>query len=161
MGFFSWKTQDTDKSIPSKHSIKPTFKVYMKDNEGNMWEEDDYEGYGVFGDKDYYELVAEMNGFNFDNEDKQRSIGISIDFGISGVISCKTGKIYLGSGKDFFIWSDPIENGLSANEMLEQGLAQHIKVEFDRAKFPTLSESPDFNAHGDKPDRCEHQGYFY
>ena len=63
MGFFSWKTQDTDKSIPSAYNnIKPTIKVYMWDNKGNVWEEECYEGYGEFGGKDYYELVAEMNG---------------------------------------------------------------------------------------------------
>jgi hypothetical protein len=28
-----------------------------------VWSEDDYEGYGTFGGKDYYELLAEMNGF--------------------------------------------------------------------------------------------------
>ena len=62
MGFFSWKTQDTDKSIANKYSIRRTFRVQMMDNKGNVWTEDDYDGYGVFGGKDYYELLAEMNG---------------------------------------------------------------------------------------------------
>jgi hypothetical protein len=62
MGFFSWKTQDTDKSIANNYSIRKTFKVDMIDNKGNVWTENDYEGYGVFGGKDYYELLAEMNG---------------------------------------------------------------------------------------------------
>ncbi len=62
MGFFSWKTQDTDKSIANKYSIRRTFRVQMMDNKGNVWTEDDYDGYGVFDGKDYYELLAEMNG---------------------------------------------------------------------------------------------------
>ncbi len=62
MGFFSWKTMDTDTSISNNYSIKGVFKVDMLDDKGNVWTEPDYEGYGVFGGKDYYELLAEMNG---------------------------------------------------------------------------------------------------
>lgn len=62
MGFFSWKTQDTNKSIANKYSDRETFEVIMTDNNGNKWTESNYEGYGVFGGKDYYELLAEMNG---------------------------------------------------------------------------------------------------
>ena len=62
MGFFSWRTQDTDKSIANKYSTRFTFGVDMVDNKGNVWREIDYDGYGVFGGKDYYELLAEMNG---------------------------------------------------------------------------------------------------
>lgn len=61
MGFFSWFTQDTNKSISNIHSTRERFTVYMHDNRGNKWEETGYDGYGVFGCKDYYELVAEMN----------------------------------------------------------------------------------------------------
>lgn len=63
MGFFSWRTQDSHRSIPNMHqSGRGTFKVVMHDNKGNKWTEDNYDGYGVFGGKDYYELLAEMNG---------------------------------------------------------------------------------------------------
>ena len=62
MGFFSWKTQDTDRSIANNYSTRKTFTVVMIDNKGNKWVEQSYEGYGVFGNKDYYELLAEMNG---------------------------------------------------------------------------------------------------
>lgn len=64
MGFFSWKTQDTNRSISNMYSDRPTFDVYMLDNKGNVWKETNYEGYGVFGGKDFYELLAEMNGLN-------------------------------------------------------------------------------------------------
>jgi len=62
MGFFSWKTQDTDKSIANNYSDRSTFKVVMVDDKGNKYIEKDYEGYGVFGGKDFYELLDEMNG---------------------------------------------------------------------------------------------------
>ena len=62
MGFFSWITQDTKESIPSKYSERNTIPVTMTDDKGNKWHEAYYEGYGVFGGKDFYELLAEMNG---------------------------------------------------------------------------------------------------
>lgn len=63
MGFFSWKTNDTNKSIGNIYGdLDRVFTVYMVDDKGNKWVEDAYEGYGVFGGKDYYELLAEMNG---------------------------------------------------------------------------------------------------
>ena len=34
----------------------------MTDDKGNRWEESNYDGYGVFGGKDYYALLDEMNG---------------------------------------------------------------------------------------------------
>ncbi|QSS96119.1 hypothetical protein [Psychroflexus sp. ALD_RP9] len=34
----------------------------MVDDNGNTWKELSYNGYGIFGGKDFYELLAEMNG---------------------------------------------------------------------------------------------------
>jgi hypothetical protein len=85
MGFFSWNTQDTDKSIANQYSNRKTFRVQMIDNKGNVWTEDNYEGYGRFGGKDYYELLAEMNGFESDKTgdeytDEARGFGINLAF---------------------------------------------------------------------------------
>ena len=85
MGFFSWKTQDTDKSIANNYSLRRTFKVDMIDNKGNVWTENNYEGYGVLGGKDYYELLAEMNGETSDYTgehytDDMRGKGINLAF---------------------------------------------------------------------------------
>ena len=61
MGFFSFITQDTNKSIPNTHSGHKIFTVKMIDNQGNEYIEENYDGYGIFGGKSYYELVGEMN----------------------------------------------------------------------------------------------------
>jgi hypothetical protein len=92
MGFFSWKTQDTDKSIANNYSNRDTFRVQMIDNAGNIFTEDDYEGYGRFGGKDYYELLAEMNGFVSEKyekgteeyTDEARGFGIGLAFKDNG-----------------------------------------------------------------------------
>jgi hypothetical protein len=72
MGFFSWKTQDTDTSISNKYSSRGTFPVYMIDDKGNAYYEPDYNGYGDFGGKDYYVLLAEMNGLTSNEEGEKR-----------------------------------------------------------------------------------------
>ncbi len=74
MGFFSWKTQNSDRSIANSYSSHETFPVTMTDDSGNCWQENDYEGYGEFGGKDYYELLAEMNGLS------GRDDGIALEF---------------------------------------------------------------------------------
>ena len=92
MGCFSCKTQDTDNSIANEHSNRKTFRVQMIDNKGNVWTEDNYDGYGRFDGKDYYELLAEMNGFVSEKyekgteeyTDEARGFGITIAFKDNG-----------------------------------------------------------------------------
>jgi hypothetical protein len=72
-GQFSWMTQDTGQQIGSQDANK--IPVYMFDNKGKYWFERDYEGYGVFGGKDYYELLDQMNGGS-----GNRSKGIDLAF---------------------------------------------------------------------------------
>lgn len=81
MGQFSWVTQDTFKSIRNNVTGRKA-KAFMHDNKGNVWEENNYEGYGVFGGKDFYQLLAEMNdieGVNGD-VDNDRNLGIDLAF---------------------------------------------------------------------------------
>jgi hypothetical protein len=85
MGCFSWITQDTNMSIlidgyGPKSLLGKTY--YMWDNKGNCWTEPEYLGYGVFGGKDYYVLLAEMNNV-YDtgvSDDKKRYDGIQLEF---------------------------------------------------------------------------------
>jgi hypothetical protein len=62
MGFFSWHTSNTNKSIANVHGSKNTITVAMVDDKNNVWIERAYDGYGEFGGKDFYELLAQMNG---------------------------------------------------------------------------------------------------
>lgn len=82
MGFFSWITEDTGRSIANAYSGLETFKVIMTDDKGNQFVEEDYEGYGVFGGKDYYELLSEMNE---GSGDRIEGIGLAHDKEKDGV----------------------------------------------------------------------------
>lgn len=103
MGLFSWITNNTKTSIWNKYSEGPHQTVTMIDDKGNTWVEHGYEGYGEFGGKDYYELVAEMNGQNKSGEEA-RLLGINLVFenNSSGdVPHCKVPRLVEGdfSGK--------------------------------------------------------------
>lgn len=90
MGCFSWKTMDTDAQIHFQSG--KTFKVEMIDDKGNVWTEKEYEGYGVFGGKDFYELLAEMNGIQseltgeeYTNYMREKGLDIAFENNPSGV----------------------------------------------------------------------------
>lgn len=59
MGSFSWIASDTGRAIRSSN-YNP-FPVYALRPDGEPLLETDYEGYGVFGDHDIYDLVADWN----------------------------------------------------------------------------------------------------
>lgn len=91
MGQFSWITQDTNEAIRESYGcddIELTT-AYMHDNKGNVWEEHSYEGYGVFGGKDFYQLVAEMNNVEglTGDVDNDRMLGIELAFSDKPYIS--------------------------------------------------------------------------
>ena len=75
MGFFSFKTCDTKRSIANAFSKRKTFDVHLITPDGRVFTEKNYEGYGEFGGKDYYELLAELNGLG-----SERGLGITLAF---------------------------------------------------------------------------------
>ena len=75
MGFFSWHTCDTDRSIANQYSGEETFTVHMITPDGRVFTESNYDGYGEFGEKDFYELLAELNGLG-----SNRDAGIDLSF---------------------------------------------------------------------------------
>jgi hypothetical protein len=82
MGCFSWVAQDTNIPIYISGYQKPGYAqrtYYMWDNKGNFWSEPQYEGYGEFGGKDYYVLMAEMNNIDGKDDDEKRIKAIRID----------------------------------------------------------------------------------
>lgn len=89
MGFFSWITSDTKRSISNMYSCRGTFPVYVLIPEefgGGYIEEKSYQGYGNFGGRDIYALVAQWNkpelcknkDGSWKSDEDCRSIGISI-----------------------------------------------------------------------------------
>lgn len=82
MGQFSWITQDTNEAIRESYgcSDKELTTAYLHDDKGNVWAEESYQGYGVFGGKDYFVLLAEMNG-GTGSHDELRGDGIDIAYG--------------------------------------------------------------------------------
>lgn len=91
MGYFSWLTSDTNKSIPVLRSdeifnMTVNGPVYLLCPNGDVLEERDYSGFGRFGDKDVYELVAMWNApercydenGNLLNTHELRRIGIEL-----------------------------------------------------------------------------------
>jgi hypothetical protein len=89
MGCFSWITQNSNRSIIMDgygSRRYPCRTCYMWDNKGRRWRETSYEGYGVFGGKDFYVLLAEMNKeYSRDiSEEQKRTEGIHMYFGENG-----------------------------------------------------------------------------
>ena len=132
MGFFSWRTQDTDRSIANNYSTRKTFTVVMIDNKGNKWVEQSYEGYGVFGGKDFYELLAEMNGFV-----SEKGITYEID-----------SEAYTDEARGFGISLAFKDNG---SGIATKGVYYPNLVEQAKGWVYEMSG----------PDNCEYQGYFY
>lgn len=90
MGFFSWKTSDTNKSVSNIHSGKGVFPVHLLDPKGGSIKELHYEGYGDFGGEDVYVLLALWNYEMLDlpeeglvgaSLEELRLIGIDLAFG--------------------------------------------------------------------------------
>jgi hypothetical protein len=73
-GQFSWFTQDTGQQIGSEE--ENMIPVYMFDDKGKYYYEKNYDGYGVFGGMDYYELLDKMNG---GGGDRSRGIDLAFD----------------------------------------------------------------------------------
>ena len=154
MGFFSWMTQDTNRSIANHYSGEPVFTVYMMDDKGNSWREDNYEGYGEFDGKDYYELLDEMNGGGGD-----RDAGIELRHGMSTLRNVHTGEIL---DKTWFNWRDEIvRDNMSANELIETGDWEQYTVKPLEVRYPNFVEDPDWVWRNDQPEDCEFQGFFY
>lgn len=62
MGMFSWLTADTQESISNTYSTRGAQTVYMlRPHEVPPLQEDNYEGYGVFGGMDAYVWLYQMN----------------------------------------------------------------------------------------------------
>lgn len=80
MGFFSWMTGDTNRSISNAYSRRGALPVYLYCPDGTKIYESSYDGYGEFGGHDAYALLAQWNCPEkcTGDEKEDRSIGIHI-----------------------------------------------------------------------------------
>ena len=147
MGFFSWKTNDTNRSIGNIYGdLTKVITVYMKDNKGNVWEEDAYEGYGEFGGKDFFVLVAEMNGLKTRDEGILLSSNIITDDSFANSFAKNKHKTIRGLGLT-------PENVTVTLSELEQKRKTSV--------FPNLVQDINMEWKNEEPKTCQYQGFFY
>jgi len=86
MGCFSWFTQDKKhkRIVIGEYLDNPIYMVGKVNGQIVSYSESCYGGYGVFGGKDYYVFMAELNGKTLDDYNgdinKMRSDGIHMAF---------------------------------------------------------------------------------
>lgn len=139
MGQFSWFTQDTHHRIVSDE--KKT--IYLVDDKGNKWKESLYDGYGVFGGKDFYELLAEMNGYSY------KEYGDN-----SGYITCPDGhKVYTDNvSQDIRQVGINLAFGMNENDDYEWPCGDNPNI-----KWPSLTENGKYI--GGIPETDPDQGF--
>lgn len=174
MGFFSWFTSDTEKSIANKYSTRSTFPVHMVTEDKQIFTENNYDGYGEFGGKDMYVLIAEMNGYKGETDEETRMLA----FDKIWVRGIKKGDKVYNYREHFDNYQSPIESegGLCANDLLGEhgwssfGDGGDFQEWADRGiKVPKLVERlPNTNADWKQwwdslpyPESCPDQGFFY
>ena len=172
MGFFSFKTSDTQKSIPNACSNKGTFEVHLITEDGQVFTEKEYEGYGVFGGRDIYTLIGEMNGVKGKNREEIRNKVFNGKITERGVTN---GKIKYAYRKDFENYESPIkaQGDKSANQLREEGWKDYGGCGLDTIakngfKVPKLVEMLPSKKEWKKvwdtlpyPEDCKDQGFFY
>lgn len=146
----------------------------MVTQDGQIFTENDYDGYGVFGGKDLYVLAAEMNGYKGETDDETRNLFFD-KIWVRGVR--KGDKVY-NYGEHFANYQTPIESedGVCANDLVSQhgweSFGDTGEFEYWVAmgiKMPKLVErlpntNADWKAWWDSlpyPESCGDQGFFY
>jgi len=180
MGFSSYKTSDTGESIANSYSSRPTFTVHMITEDGQVFTENEYEGYQDFGGKNTHVLIGELNGLTAEEgngnsaEENLRLKVLNLIY--ETIITC--GERSYSNKKDFFNWETPLEaeGGKTPNQLVEMGWKQEYpygygnftacaKAGLKMPKFvETLPSKKNWKQEWDKlpyPEDCEAQGYFY
>jgi len=174
MGFFSFLTSDTNKSVANHFSTRSTFPVHMITEDGQIFTENDYEGYGVFGGKDLYVLTAEMNGYKGETDEDTRQLFFD-KIWVRGIMKGDKRYCY---GEDFVRYDLPIESegGICANDLVSEhgwegfGQGGEFKDWAEQGlKMPKLVERlPNTDANWKEwwnglpyPESCPDQGFFY
>lgn len=151
MGFFSWLTSDTQRSISNVHSNRGVFTVHMVTECGQIFTENAYQGYGEFNGVDIFALIAKLQGHVGTVEVETRK-----DFGDEW-------QEYYAPGEDNeelrdIFFKDLCKDDSDLEILAEQGL-----------KVPKLVENlPSVDVNWQEwwnnlpyPKRCPEQGFFY
>lgn len=177
MGFFSWKTADTEESIPSTYAGEDVPNagrtVYLLQPNGQPpIKETAYEGYGHFGGLDAYDWLARQN-----SDSSERNVGIDMECGShyydpnensyyvcalhlsAGTLKC---LVDTGDAKviEFDNYNSILHNGKTPNIMKMNGLWETRKLPI---KYPLKFSFDPEAVYEDLPasKQCEHQGFFY
>jgi hypothetical protein len=146
----------------------------MITEDGQIFAEKNYEGYGKFGGKDIHVLAAEMNGYKGDTDEETRDLF----FDKIWVRGIKKGDKKYCYGEHFTRYDLPIESegGLCANDLTaehgwesfgqdgefkswaKQGLKMPKLVEYNPSNILNWKEWWDSLPY---PESCEFQGFFY
>lgn len=147
----------------------------MITEDGQIFTEEAYEGYGEFGGKDFYVLAAEMNGLKGSSDEETRNNFFAKVW--ARWIEKDGTRLYYGT--DFRNYEEPIssQNGLTANKLVAEHGWKSCNVsnggdtvDFVAAgfKMPKLVEKLPSKDNWLKewiqlpyPESCEYQGYFY
>jgi len=89
VGFFSWECAVSNEDIMNQYSQRGATQCVLVCPDDSVIEEDFYEGYGVFGGRDAYALLAKWNDPNLEDDpvmegqddEDYRDQGINIAFG--------------------------------------------------------------------------------
>jgi hypothetical protein len=185
MGFFSWKTADTDESIPNSSSsrFRKGRPVYLLQPFGKPpLQEDCYEGYGVFGGKDALEWLAENNlsqqelqELRARGDEAVRGAGIMLDGG-HYLFDRETSYIYAVFHAVNFVppgqavrptfipatYAQPLPEfgGKTANQLVSEGRFVQVRI------HPPFPLKFSFSANAQYEDlpaslTCPEQGCFY
>jgi hypothetical protein len=179
MGFFSWKTADSQRSIANAHTDKVRTVYLLQPNGKPPIKEPEYEGYGVFAGVDAYVWLTETNAESLGldlaalSDEEKRHIGIQLSVG-----SCyqdrETGEIWhiyhdgrqLVPGRYFAGTYGALipEFGDCANDLIASGrLVERSIAELRGLTYPLKFSFREDARYEDLPasDDCPHQGYFY
>lgn len=180
MGFFSWKTSDTKKSIRNIHTNKCRPVFLLQPNGKAPIGEPGYLGYGEFGGTDAYEWLAEHNlppqALAKLGTEEKRSAGVSLAHG-NLIRVGSTGQLVAvfhdheflkHCGIDFLDfggnWNEEIPGiGKSANALLEEKLAARVPIrELVPIRYPLKFSFSSSARYEDLPEAetCPDQGFF-
>lgn len=180
MGFYSWKTSDTQESIPNVQSGRHNRPVYLLQPGGKpAIKEEAYDGYGTFGGVAAYTWLTKQNATALGLDIKGLSDEALYLMGVSlGVGDCykdtETGEIWhifhdarnIIPGRYFAGRYDQVMPSLNGtpNELINSGRLERLPIsEAVNLPYPLkFSFDPAANyAALPAAEDCPDQGYFY